>query len=147
MFVSAVQEEGEEQLQSIEEGGETTLKGKGVQEQTGGLNIFKCFTCRTAFEIPENGVRGLVVSCGFIFDIFFSLSVIVLKSATIFLVKVKGCYSRSNFHVCQCLRMRVDLPITECIINKLNYRVSHQLPATSGHSKSKQHSFPLNLRN
>ena len=79
-----MQEEGEEQLQSIEEGGETTLKGKGVQEQTGGLNIFKCFTCRTAFEIPENGVRGLVVSGGFIFDIFYSLSVTLCLKGRLF---------------------------------------------------------------
>ena len=46
-------------------------------------------------------------------------------------LKVKQCYSRFNFHVldyCQCLRMRDDIPIPECIINKLNYGVSHQLP-------------------
>ena len=36
-----------------------------------------------------------------------------------------------------------DLFIPGCIINKLNYGVSHQFPATSGHIKSKQHSFPL----
>ena len=36
-----------------------------------------------------------------------------------------------------------DLCIPGCIINKLNYGVSHQLPATSGHIKSKQHSFTL----
>ena len=39
-----------------------------------------------------------------------------------------------------------DLCIPGCIINKLNYGVSHQLPTTSGHIKSKQHSFPLRSR-
>ena len=60
--------------------------------------------------------------------------------------KVKRCYSRFNFHVldyCQWLRNRSDLSIPDCIINKWNYGVSHQLLATSGHSKSKQQSFSL----
>ena len=38
-------------------------------------------------------------------------------------IKVKECYLRFNFHVldyCQCLRMQDDLPIPECIINKLS---------------------------
>ena len=39
-----------------------------------------------------------------------------------------------------------DLCIPGCIINKFNYGVSNQLPAISGHIKSKQHSFTLNLK-
>ena len=38
-----------------------------------------------------------------------------------------------------------DLSVPGCIINKMNYGVSRQLPATSGHIKSKQDSFPLKL--
>ena len=36
-----------------------------------------------------------------------------------------------------------DLSILECLINKLNYGVLDQLPATSGHIKSKQQTFTL----
>ena len=37
-----------------------------------------------------------------------------------------------------------DLPILECLVNKLNYGILDQLPATSGHIKSKQQTFTLN---
>ena len=59
-------------------------------------------------------------------------------------LKVKGCYSRFNFHVLdygQWLRMPHDLWIRECLINKLNYGVLHQLPATAGHINFKQQTF------
>ena len=36
-----------------------------------------------------------------------------------------------------------DLPILECLISKLNCGVFDQLPATSGHVKSKQQTFTL----
>ena len=35
------------------------------------------------------------------------------------------------------------LSVRECNINKLYYGVLHQLPATSGHIKSKQQTFTL----
>ena len=33
--------------------------------------------------------------------------------------------------------------LRECLVNKLNYGILQQLPATSGHIKSKQHKFNL----
>ena len=46
-------------------------------------------------------------------------------------------YWYSWLHICD------DLSIQECITNKLNYGVINQLPVTSSHSKSKQHTFLL----
>ena len=41
---------------------------------------------------------------------------------------------------CACL---IILSVPEYFINKLNYGALHQLPATSGHIKSKQQTFTL----
>ena len=42
---------------------------------------------------------------------------------------------------CTCLMMNL---FRECLVNKLNYGILHQLPANSGHIKSKQQTFTLN---
>ena len=60
---------------------------------------------------------------------------------------MKKCYSRFHFHVldyCQGLRMPHDHLFLDCLVNKMNYGILHQLPATSGHIKSKQQTFTLN---
>ena len=44
---------------------------------------------------------------------------------------------------CACLMIYL---FRDCLVNKLNYGILHQLPATSGHIKSKQQTFTLKLK-